>query len=510
MNTRHTDTPESLLPEACNGHQLNHCKTVSCKNFGSTNTHHYVFQRSNPNRPALVCRECGAFPPIISNYDVMQEVQRLKQLQNAGMPACSNPDCENLELPVLTHRHLYHAFGFSGDRQRYRCKCCQTTFVDRWSGTNTKNALQQTMLAMLFTGYSVRDICRRLSMNPKSFYDQLSHIASRCRRQLAMFDARLCKQAQQLSLATNMCVLQPDSDNGVIWIASGEAKSGYVLAQDINYQTATPPDNSEQSLNSNTAERDTPDGHHNPYRRGARFMPPQPDRKVAIEHSRPNGLLAQIDATYREAMSRPNLEDLLSNKARVNYPSKGCLIRPQYTVYAHNLHLREMLYNNEELSFFMPLEPMLRSACISVFFDRIKQKTIHPVYVETDSDWQHGQHAKHIDIVLIGWWRDRWAFTRQDENSKGICHLGGEKGNEGHWLETASHSAITRYQQQCQSQFSQLINEPRRKLRPGGLLPLLDIYRAWHNLCHQDKTGVTPAQKLGLVTAPLTLEQLLS
>ncbi|PSW20852.1 lactate dehydrogenase [Photobacterium sanctipauli] len=495
MKTPHTDEKTLLLPQASHGYQFNHCKTVSCQHFGSTNTDHYVLQRSNPSKPILVCRECGAFPPLINNHDVDAEVTRLKQQQSSGLPACSNTECDNFALPVLTHRQLYHAFGYSGDRQRYRCKCCQTTLVDRWSGFNSKNQLQQKLLAMLFTGYAVRDICRRLNMNPKSFYDQLSHIASRCRRQLAMFDARLFKHTQALELASDISPLQPNNDNGVLWVASCEARTGYVVSQDLNYQQH---------------EQETSHEHHDPFADGTRYMAPPAAKLVEPPLAPPQGLLAKIDAKYRDMMSRPNLEDPLTNMARINYPAKGCLIRPQYTVYAHYLHLSQLLQDSEQLSIFMPQETLLRSACISVFVERIKANTVHPIYIECDKEWQHGQPAGRIDIVLMGWWRDRWAFTRHDNISKGICHLGGEKDNEAFWLEHASHDAITAYQQRFQDQFNQLVNEPRRKLRPGGLLPLLDIYRAWNNLCRQDRSGQTPAQKMGLVTKPLTLEELLS
>ena len=495
MKKLHSDSNDTLLPPASGPLQLNHCKTVGCRNFGSDDKSHYVLQRTNPNRPTLVCRECGAFPPVLSNHDVAEEVSRLKLLQSSGLPACSNPDCENLGLPVLTHRHLYHAFGYSGDRQRYRCKCCQATFVDRWSGFNGKNQVQQKLLALLFTGYSVRDICRRLGMNPKSFYDQLSHIASRCRRQLSMFDARLFKHAQNLSLASDLVPLQPHSSNGVSWIASCEAASGYVVGQHVNYQQ-------------NDVEN--PSDQHDPYLDGTRFMSAPGARLVEVPPPAPQGILARVDTKYREVLSRPNLEDPLTSMPRINYPTKGCLIRPQYTVYAHYLHLSQMLEYNESLSIFMPQEPLLRSACISVFMERIKDKTIHPIYVETDKGWQHGQEAGRVDIVLMGWWRDRWAFTRHNDIGKGICHLGGEKGNEQKWLELASHDAISEYQKRFHDQFAQLVDEPRRKLRPAGLLPLLDIYRAWHNLCHQDRSGLTPAQQMGLTSAPLTLEQLLN
>ncbi|NVO99146.1 IS1 family transposase [Photobacterium damselae subsp. damselae] len=487
---------QQCLPPAIYGLQFNHCKTIGCSHFGSTNEDHYVFQRTNPAKPALICRECGAFPPILSNPDVVAEASRLKIAQSSGLPACSNLDCENLGLPVLTHRHLYHAFGYSGDRQRYRCKCCQHTFVDRWSGFNQKHLVQQKLLAMLFTGHSVRDICRRLSMNPKSFYDQLSHIASRCRRQLAMFDGRLFKHAHSLALASDIRPLQPCSDNGVLWIATSEAQSGYVVGQHTNFQPEEVTERFEI---------------HDAYTVGTRFIAPQPLRLVEALQPETNGLLARVDATYRKILSRTNMEDPLTNQAKINYPTKGCLIRPQYTAYAHYLHLAQQLKeNNEQLSLFMPQETLLRSACISVFLERVKDKSFHPLYVVEDADWLDQEVSERIDIVLLGWWRDRWAFTRHNETSKGISHLGGEKDNEKRWLEIASHRAISEYQSRFHDQFSQLVNEPRRKLRPGGLMPLLDIYRAWHNLCRQDRSGLTPAQKIGLTSAPLTLEQLLS
>ncbi|WP_413466695.1 transposase [Photobacterium sp.] len=495
MKKLHPVSSATLLPPAYGHLQFNHCKTVSCRNFGSMDEHDYVVQHSNPNRPTMICRECGAFPPVINNHDVVAEVSRLKLAQSSGLPACTNPDCRNLGLPVLTHRHLYHAFGYSGDRQRYRCKCCQATFVDRWSGFNGKHMVQQKLLAMLFTGYSVRDICRRLGMNPKTFYDQLSHIASRCRRQLSMFDARLFKHAQALSLASDLKPLQPNSDNGVLWIATGEATSGYIVGQHVNYHSA---------------DVDNPSKDHDPFQNNTRFMAAPNAQLVEVPLPAPQGILARVDATYRKVLARPNMEDPLSHLPRINYPAKGCLVRPQYTVYAHYLHLSQMLEYNESLSLFMPQETLLRSACISVFLNRIKDKSIHPLYVIEDKGWQHGQAAGRIDIVLMSWWRDRWAFTRHDDIGKGICHIGGEKDNEKKWLEIASHRAISEYQTRFHDQFSQLVDEPRRKLRPAGLLPLLDIYRAWHNLCRQDRSGLTPAQQVGLTAAPLTLEQLLS
>ncbi|WP_311567430.1 lactate dehydrogenase [Photobacterium arenosum] len=490
-NQKHSAT----LPPASGHWQLNHCKTVRCQNFGSRNPDDYIIQRTNPNRPAFICKECGAFPPLISNKNVIAEWRYLKLQQSNGLPACNNLDCDNLGLPVLTHRHLYHAFGYSGDRQRYRCKNCQTTFVDRWSGFNPKHQIQQKLLALLFTGHPIRDICRRLGMNPKTFYDQLNHIASRCRRQLSVFDARLLQHKSQLALACTLNPLQPHAANGVYWIASCEANSGYVLSQHINYHPE---------------QTGTPDTLHDPYSPNARFLARQENSAPTAAQAAPQGLLAKVDAKYREVLSRPHLEDPSSDQNIEHFPAKGNLIRPQYAVYAHFLQLNEQVSDNTQLMLFMPQEPLLRSACLSVFLNRIRSGTIEPVYVEEDTEWPQGNAAGRIDIVLLGWWRDRWAFTRFDQVGKGICHLGGEKNNEARWLQLATHREVDEYQQRFYQQFAQLVDEPRRKARPGGLLPLLDIYRAWHNLCRQDRNGLTPAQQLGIMASPLTLEQLLN
>lgn len=94
----------------------------------------------------MVCRECGAFPPLLNNQEVLNELKRLKLHHHEGLPSCKDPQCEHFGLSVHTHKDRYHSFGFSGDRQRYRCKACQGTFVDKWSGSNKKLSFQESLL----------------------------------------------------------------------------------------------------------------------------------------------------------------------------------------------------------------------------------------------------------------------------------------------------------------------------------------------------------------------------
>lgn len=488
--------PNDQLPLAAEGLQLNFCKTLACNNFGLSDAKHYVLQHANPKRPTMVCRECGAFPPLLNNNDVLNELRRLRQLHSDGLPACRNTDCTHFGLSVHTHKQLYHAFGYSGDRQRYRCKACQSTFVDKWSGANHKLSLQESLLGLLFTGYSVREICRKLKINPKTFYDHVEHIASRCRRKLAMIDARWVNHAHSYQLASHFTPLQPLSNNGALWIATGDAKTGYILCQHVNYSAHE------------EAQRT---GDHDPYQLPARFVPQDYSSESNLPMPTPSSLLRErIDQKYQTILARGNVEDPMGNLTTFHYPSKGALIRPPYTAYAHYLHVLDLCSTDNHVSLFMPQDPLLRSAALSVCLPRIRQQTIDLMYVEEDHDWQATGPFTRIDIVLMGWWRDRWAIVNQQHAAKGICYLAGAHPSPQHWLPIASTRQIAFYQQRFQLLFESLINEPRRKLRPGGILPLLDIFRAWHNLCYQDKHGFTAAQNLGVTQHPLTLKELLS
>ncbi|MDE1318267.1 lactate dehydrogenase [Vibrio aestuarianus] len=484
------------LPKDADGLQLNFCKTLACDNFGLSAAERYVLQHVNPKRPTMVCRECGAFPPLLNNREVLNELHRLRQLHSDGLPACRNPDCVNTGLSVHTHKHLYHAFGYSGDRQRYRCKECHSTFVDKWSGANKKLAFQETLLGLLFMSYSVREICRKLAINPKTFYDHVDHIASRCRRKLAMIDARCVNHATHYELASHYIPLQPNSNNGVLWFATGEANSGYILCQHVNYSAKEEP---EGSLD------------HNPYEYPARFVSREHSSEANMPTPQPSPLLRErIDQKYQTILARGNVEDPMGNLTVFNYPSKGALIRPPYTSYAHFLHILDMCAIDKRVSIYMPQDPVLRSAALSVCLSRIKRQNVDLMYIEEDHQWQNGIPFGKIDIVHMGWWRDRWAITNQSSASKGVCYLAGDTPEPEAWLSKASIKQTEFYQQRFQLLFETFINEPRRKLRPGGLQPMLDIFRAWHNLCYQDKHGFTAAQNLGLTKHPLTLKELLS
>lgn len=495
----------ATLPPRHDHLQVNFCKTVGCENFACSDEERYVIQYLNPQRPAIVCKKCGAFPPLLSNQLIHDEWRRLRKHESDGLPACRNIECKNLGLSIYHHKHLYHAFGYSGERQRYRCKACQSTFVDKWSGENKKLDIQEQLLALLFTGYSVQEICSKLGINPKTFYDHINQIASRCRKKQALFDMRWFGQVDQYQLATHHQALQPQSHNGVQWLVTAEPQSGYVVSQHVSYDEADV--SVTQDFDAHISEPFTP----NRYVESS-FLA---DIGKSSQHDNLT-VRERIDTKYQNILARNNVEDPLGNYHQLHHPKKGRLVFPPYTSYAHFYNLKLQCDPKKPLIMYLTQEPLLRSAVISVYQDRINDHSMHLLYVDEPYLWnKHQSHGK-IDIVHMGWWQDRWAIssqTHRDSNlniEKGICYIAGPTSDPDYWLSHASINAVHKYQAKFQAHFASFINEPRRKARPAGIIPLLDIFRAWNNLCSQNKQGKTPAMKQGLIHHPLSLRQLLA
>ncbi len=476
------------LPSPADGIQLNFCKTLACRNFGLEDEQHYVLQQSNPSRPAMVCRECGAFPPLLSNQEVINEARR--QTIQQQLVCCRNPECENSTRPAVLHRHEYHHFGYSGNKQRFRCKACKSTFVDPFSEVNTHAALHIALVDMLYAQQPIRDICRLLHINPKSFYHHLQLIAARCNYHNAIYQHALLRQTSPNQLSCMLSELQPQSYNGVDLMTVCDENSGFVISQSTNYALQTTP---------------PAHGTHSAYEKACHLLPTDSVHSMSTPlHRWPKQLLARVDDRYRQIMARRNVEEPLHQNGFKRYPANGSLIRSQYMVYGHFLRLKPLL-TGKAIELYLPQEPLIRSAVISVFKNEVSNQQLAPIYVEEAGN-PPTNHNK-TDIVLMGWWRDRWAFSHGENGSKGICHLGGQSGEETALLTRAKISANQRYIADFHAQFSGYLQESRRIRHPGMLVALSQIFRADYNLSQSENNPIVQA---GISRIPLDLHQLIS
>ncbi|WP_413112236.1 transposase [Thaumasiovibrio sp. DFM-14] len=477
------------LPLPADGLQLNFCKTLACRNFGLEDEQYYILQHSNPSRPAMICRECGAFPPLLSNIEVKHEAQRQASLDR--LPGCTNEQCQHYSTPAVLYPELYQHFGYSGLRQRLRCKHCRTTFTDPFSAPNSHLDIHAKIIEQLVQSKPVRDICRELSLNPKSFYHHLQLIAQRCQHVSAIFQHAILRHKPLQHLSVTINELQPKSHNGVDWLTIADEESGYILSQSTNYENLIAPPEC---------------GQHNPFDSNCQYLPLD-----SVNHGEanpsiwPEQLLSRIEGRYRQIMSRHNVEEPLHQSDFYRYPNNGSLIRSQYMVYGHFLHLKPFL-NIDNTALYLPQEPLLRSAIVSIFKQEVANGSLSPVYVESIGEMD--QPSDKVDIVLVGWWRDRWAINRNAKGSKGICHLGKQVGREKHWLAQARLDKNKRYVDNYRHYFHAYLDEPRRYSHPMMLQHLLSIYQSLHNL-----TAVfnqPAAQKANILSTPLSINALLS
>ncbi len=147
--------------------QLNFCKTLACDNFGLSDAKRYVLQHANPKRPAMVCRECGAFP-LANNREVLSELHRLNRFTAMAFLLAAMMIAITLAYRFIP-TNIYHAFGYSGDRQRYRCKDCQSTFVDKWSGSIKNFSFKREPHGLIVHGLFRTWNLQKIRDQPKDF-----------------------------------------------------------------------------------------------------------------------------------------------------------------------------------------------------------------------------------------------------------------------------------------------------------------------------------------------------
>ncbi len=453
-----------------------------------------------PTVPALVSNLTGGLahflemPALILQPDAVTfELQRLRQAHSKGVPTCHNPHCDHLGQSIFRYKNGYQSFGHSGDKQRYRCKSCGMTFVDKCSGSNKYLRLQTQLLTLLLRGARLREICHQLQLNPKSFYDHLEYIANRCRRKMALVETHWDEQ-RSYQLASHCRALQPHSNNGVYWVASAEANTGYILAHHVNYS----PYNADEFVLPDTFCADSTHFIQRDYVT-ASFLPLAPSQ---------HGVLSAIGRNHPQLLATQQLQG--GYHAQAATPLNGQLIPLPYTLCAHYLHLLSCCQRSKSISLIIDPEPLMHHSALNACIVDGQHYCIDIIYVAEDPDWVANRNIDVINSVQINGYPHPWLLARQGKQQKAIYDISGQHGNPSLWMRSATTAPVQAYQSMFQTLFSHVINEPRRRQRPASILPLLDIFRAWYNLCCVDKKNRTPAQRCGLTQHAHTIRQLLS
>jgi hypothetical protein len=353
-----------------------------------------------------------------------------------------------------------------------------------------------------------------------------------------------------------------DDRRNIIFRAVGSADNttGYVLGLHLNFDPSLDPDDTERDAIALGDYEVKP-----AYRRYARLWLRR-DYINAIEKSRTQrfsahagSLKESIAATYQDVNNRDDVEVFENLDDDLVLPKDGMQVRGEYTMYGHFFFLRRLLDNTEKVRFFLDQDSAFRAACLSAFYDRIKEGRCDAFYVRINTeatidkkrqiladnrrhmeamkqrypdlkDWQLRLlmiKDKMAQVVNIGSWQDRWVehpFPNMGEPEKAMCYLTDLHGyDEDHlaWLyNKASLHAIDRFFMQVRRRLSLLERPISSSASPGrrwfGYGPykpvmvgkLLDIFRIFYNFVEEGQNKQTPAMRLGLAKGKVTVEDI--
>jgi len=299
---------------------FNCCKTVSCRNFGITNSEDYVYQSKRLGYLSIECKACGSNPPWINNQLIENILKEKLDFHFAKK---------------ITHcRHCYgyfffnekngsHLHGFTAaGTQRLKCKNCQHVY----SETKHKNVEAITqVLQTIIDKLDINSAIRKTGLSARLYYFYLEKLSliltnfSRLKEQEEL-------KRENLSLQTEGKVIHLNHKRGFYTLLTAEADSGYILLQTTNL---TKVELSEQDIYNSTED-------------------------TVIKDAFANNIENEIKNHYQQTLHRKHFEKLLIGELKaINHCN---LIYPNKLVYVHFSLLRGFIKKAQHYSHYIELE----------------------------------------------------------------------------------------------------------------------------------------------------------
>lgn len=386
----------------------------------------------------------------------------------------------------------------------------------------------------------MRRICEIADIHPKTLYQRIHLIHEQAQRVAAEHERRLLDglRLEHMHLAVDR------QDYTFNWgshldrrsvvlraIASADSRSGYVIAQHLNYDPAIDP--WEAELDARAAG--DPQQRYAAFTKWARVRLPS-------QYARADGQAIDFDPATAA-------------------PAKGIQVHESYTMVGHFLYLERLLHGVQRLQFSLDQESLIRTACLLSFVQRVREGSVLAYLVNIDKTLtveerkaelaraeKEFQNLRRVasepdDFALIVRLlrerhlvavtnaihaRDRWVahpYPTMNEPRKSVLCLTAlpeadiERIARGY--ARASLNAIDRFFMQVRRRLSTLerpiataSNSHRTwhgysAYNPEITEKLLTIFRVFYNYHLTGRDKKTPAQRLGLTDRVWSLEALL-
>jgi transposase-like protein len=586
------ETPRIPLPAG--EIQVNFCKNPTCANFAQPAStapqprgrwvpperkDRYAISGTSDG-PQLRCLACNEFIPVKSNAGIAEEIGRISRcLQPPSAPSCPGEDCENNAISVEEEPDRYWAFGKTkAGTPRFRCKACRRTFSGIGAATRRqrKSHVNSELFRALMLKMPIRCAAEFARISAPTVYDKIDFIHRQClafaavreRRLMAMSYPRAYVCVDRMDHVINW-TNRADKRNVVLQaVGSADLKSGYVYGIHANY---------DHTVSSGGVALDAVAvGDHllqPPHRKYARFwLPAEYEKAMALCKGSPpdpeqmTSLEEWIEAVYKEAISRGDIERPDSPREERRLPKRGLLVHAEYTLYAHFFYLKRLLAGAEKVRFFMDQESGIRAACLCAFWEQILAKDCDAFYVSIRKnivkekklalvkaakkelkefaerngyDILHEREQRRLYIKERmrrlkehGKWRDRWLdypFPNMSEPEKRICYLTNLGAHQFDYDEDhmanlylmATLHPIDRFFMQLRRKNSMLerpiessSNFGRKwygysPYDPANAVKIMEIYRVYYNYVKVGDDRKTPAMRLGLAKGPCSVEDII-
>lgn len=487
----------------------------------------------------LRCKACGEAFTTKSNLAIVEELQRLRE---QGSPVvddtgCNTAGCQNFRRIETTPPSRYQSFGHSaGGSRRWRCKACRKTFT-----TSTRATLRQRqpdknelIFRLLINKSPMRRICEVADIHPSVLYQRIGFLYRQCVRIAADIEASLpFRSFHRIGIAVDR------QEHVVNWssqfdrrvtqlsaVASADVASGFVFGTHLDYDPRFDAHDLDLAARE-CGDADKPAA----FRRFARvFLPFETDMAV---------------------------EDSLPTDTRL--PSRGVRVHSQYTLFAHFMFLKERLHQVGEMHFYLDRDVGIVRACFAAFGDKLRSGSAEAFLVKINKSMMiddkkralatsQGELAKaqrrhpglrkmelakqlvvdqlaSSDLQCLPL-AERWIMhplPTMGEPVKEVCYRS-DRGDLlpevlAEYVLGARMLALDRFFMQVRRRLSVLerpIHTPSGQRRwhgytvynPDVAAHLLEIFRVTYNLALVGEDEKTPAMRLGLASAPLTLRDI--
>ena len=533
------------------GLQVNVCRNLQCRNYGVPPLGR-VDRGSNPvttddyravgvgnGQHGLCCKACGESFTSKSNLAVAEELQRLRE-QSAPVDevGCATKSCPNYRSCETVPPSRYQSYGRSaGGSRRWRCKACRKTFTIPTRATLRQRQPDKNELIfrLLINKSPMRRICEVADIHSAVLYQRIGFLYRQCILAAAAVETPLASRS-----FLHMGIAVDRQEHVVNWssqfdrrvtqlsaVASADVGSGFVFGTHLDYDPRFDVHDLDLAARE-CGDAEKPEA----FRRYARVFLPFETGQAAAEQL----------------------------QAGTQLPSRGVRVHSQYTLFAHFLFLKERLLQADGLHFYLDRDAGIVRACFAAFGEKLRSGDAEAFLVKINKSMMIDDKKRALatsQSELVKAQRrypglrkmdlarclivdqlarstpgrrapaERWLthpLPTMGEPMKEVCYCSdrGDLSPEilAEYVLDVRMLALDRFFMQVRRRLSVLerpIHTPSGQRRwhgysvynPTVVAHLLEIFRVAYNLSLAGTDGKTPAMRLGLTKAPMTLQDII-